>query len=76
MLFSDIDKIIDGTEKPLTKADIIRAMSDDELAKFICEWCNCVPGYCPGVDLCTPSTGKANGLVKWLKQPAEVPEGD
>ena len=58
-----------------TNADRIRAMSDEELAEFICEWCNCVPGYCPGVELCTPSMGKANGLVKWLKQPAEVDNG-
>jgi hypothetical protein len=57
--------------EPITNADRIRAMSDEELAKFICEWCNCVPGYCPGVEMCTPSLGKANGLVKWLQQPAE-----
>lgn len=71
MLFADIDEIIDGTAEPQTHADRIRAMSDEELAKFICEWCNCVPGYCPGLELCTPSMGKANGLVKWLQQPVE-----
>lgn len=57
-----------------TNADRIRAMTDEELAKFMCEWCNCDIGYCPGVSLCTPSLGKANGLVKWLQQPAEEKE--
>ena len=60
------------TNMPQTNADRIRDMSDEELAKFLCKWCNCVEGYCPGVKLCTPSSGKANGLVAWMKQPVEV----
>lgn len=58
-------------EKP-TNADRIRAMSDEELAEFLCDRTeNCNLGYCPGADLCNCVDGKANGYLKWLKQPAE-----
>ena len=58
-------------EKP-TNADLIRAMSDEELAEFLCDRTeNCNLGYCPGADLCNHFDGKANGYLKWLKQPAE-----
>ncbi len=58
-------------QKPMTNADRIRAMTDEELAVFICQWCQCVEGYCPGVKMCVFAVGKANGLLKWLQQPAE-----
>ena len=58
--------------KPMTNADRIRAMSDEELAEFLCDRTeNCNLGYCPGADLCNCVDGKANGYLKWLKQPAE-----
>lgn len=59
MLFADIDEIIDGTpeEKIMTNADIIRAMSDDELAELLeGELGNMMPGT----------------ALEWLKQPAKI----
>ena len=62
-----------GHKAPLTNADRIRAMSDEELAEqfvfmsTICEFCvkrkNCeeVPGY----KYCM------EGILDWLQQPAE-----
>ena len=59
-------------EKNMTNADRIRAMSDEELAKFLAIPCECAvepttDGYreC-GNKLCSQY------LLKWLKQPAEV----
>ena len=56
---------------PMTNADKIRAMSDEELAKFIATPCQCEvrpkrDGFreC-GNDLCLQY------LLKWLRQPAE-----
>ena len=57
--------------RPMTNADRIRAMSDEELAKFIATPCQCEvspkrDGFreC-GNDLCLQY------LLKWLQQPAE-----
>jgi hypothetical protein len=55
---------------PQTNADRIRAMSDEELAKWLCsistaEGCD---RSCPARDMCDLGD---NGLIKWLKQPAE-----
>lgn len=59
--------------KHKTNADRIRAMTDEELACFICDRIsNCVEQYCPGAGTCGIRIGKASGLVEWLKQPAEV----
>lgn len=58
---------------PDTNADRIRAMSDEELAKWIdwlfgrCEWCDTdkmAADECNDVE-CTPC------ILEWLKQPAE-----
>ena len=55
-----------------TNADRIRAMSDEELAHWICKkMMSCSSNVCPGADSCQSGDGLANGLVKWLKQPAE-----
>lgn len=51
--------------KPMTKADRIRAMSDEELAKII---------MCPydvDPDSCCPESTCLECCKKWLKQPAE-----
>lgn len=55
---------------PMTNADRIRAMSDDELAKWICSimTAECCDQRCPGRDICTFGD---NGLIKWMKQPAD-----
>lgn len=57
--------------KPFTNADRIRAMNDKELAVFLCDGRPCDFCTCPGADLCTMEDGKANGILKWLQQPAE-----
>ena len=54
-------------EKP-TNADRIRAMSDEEIAQWLCLNYGCTK--CLGEKLCTINDGKANGMLKWLKQPA------
>ena len=73
-------KYIDGPEgkepsnwkpKPMTNADRIRAMTDEELAKFIPDWsytnaCKCDEQ--PYVD-CNNECEKC--VAEWLKQPAE-----
>lgn len=54
-----------------TNADRIRAMSDEELARWICKKMqNCSIETCTGAELCNLTDGRANGLVKWLQQPA------
>ena len=58
------------THPPMTNADRIRAMSDEELGILICKHAlSC--GCCVGVELCNSDDGIANGAVKWLQQPAE-----
>lgn len=60
-------------KRPITNADRIRAMSDEELANWMCEWFDgfgCVR-YCPGGEFCNATDGKSNGVKKWLQQPAE-----
>lgn len=47
----------------MTNADLIRAMSDDELKKFICSMLKCK--YCQ-----FELWGRCE-LLKWLQQPAE-----
>ena len=63
--------------EPITNADRIRAMSDEELAEWIhngissdaCDYCEYNNGYCDG----SPCRGKAEAeiITDWLKQPAE-----
>lgn len=53
-----------------TNADRIRAMSDEELAEWMCSLmtAECCDQRCPARDICNLGD---NGLVKWMKQPAE-----
>ena len=51
----------------MTNADKIRAMTDEELAKFLCQKTKC--HICYGEEYC--SFGQ-NGLLEWLKQEAET----
>ncbi len=73
MLFADIDEIIDGTEKPQTNADRIRAMSDEELAWELMTWRIETEAKHHGVESNYPNTKTA--ILEWLKQPAEVDNG-
>lgn len=62
---------------PMTNADRIRAMSDEELAQWMlngisddpCDYCEYNNGYCDG----SPCRGKADAdkIIEWLRQPAE-----
>ena len=79
MLFADIEEIIDGTAKPQTNADRIRAMSDEELADFFADKC-LQANYLQLTDARYNLTAteieeqKQTAfciLMKWLKQPAE-----
>ena len=56
---------------PQTNADRIRAMSDEELCKFLgeCKFCDICEEGC---DSCTYSGDCDKRLLEWLKQPAEV----
>lgn len=59
-------------DKIQTNGNKIRDMSDEELAVWLCsKFDNCSPSTCPGANYCNGTDGKANGLVKWLKQPVE-----
>ena len=55
---------------PMTNADHIRSMTDEELAVWLCELNAGVRcGVCIGSSLCKSGDGRSNGMKKWLKQP-------
>ena len=64
--YKDIRMYDDGTwvglpldhVKPMTNADRIRSMTDDELAEWLCEIAGWLPQY----------EGKVHPILKWLKQ--------
>ena len=56
---------------PMTNGDKIRAMTDEELAEWLCDSSDCYLGRCIAFELCRSGVGKANGMKKWLQQPAE-----
>ena len=61
---------VSNRNEPLTNAQKIRAMSDEELGVWICKHAlSC--GCCVGVELCRRDDGIANGAVKWLQMQAE-----
>ena len=59
-------------KKPMTNADRIRGMTDEELAEWIklmvCKYRSC--GNCPMSDWCEPD----KGIAEWLKAPVEERE--
>ena len=56
--------------KPITNADKIRSMSDEELCKFLGEYKFC--DICDeGCDSCTYNGDCDKRLFDWIKQPAE-----
>lgn len=57
--------------EPDTNGERIRRMTDEELAEFLCKISDCAFDLCPAVEMCGCGDGMANGLVKWLRQPAE-----
>ena len=62
-------RCVDG--KPFTNADRILAMSDEDLAEFLCGIVDCYAERCPGSDLCNSLDRMSNGILKWLQQPVE-----
>lgn len=54
----------------MTNADRIRNASEEEIAEFICHQIDDC-SKCIGGELCTAQNGRANGLVKWLRQEAK-----
>jgi hypothetical protein len=79
MLGADLERL-KNLEKPHdvrfaykvpTNADRIRAMSDEELGKFLgeCKFCDICDEGC---DNCTYHGDCDKRLLDWLKQPAEV----
>lgn len=59
------------SDKPMTNADRIRAMTDEALAIFLCVHSECNTNSCPAQEMCEASGEEADGLLKWLRQPAE-----
>ena len=55
------------TPKLQTNADHIRAMSDEEMAVWLCAFTRCE--RCVAFDLCKSGGGHASGVKEWLKQP-------
>ena len=60
-------------QKPITNADHIRSMSDEELMQFFCKEILCKKflidacyKICPVRKQCSPGH---NGILEWLKQP-------
>ena len=60
-------------EQKLSNADRIRAMSDEELSKFLCEFRSCdSDGYpCSGCKAERYCYAGHTGMEDWLQQPAE-----
>ena len=58
---------------PMTNADRIRAMSDEELAKFLCNFRSCDSSKhpCNGCKAEPHCHTGHNGMIDWLQQPAE-----
>lgn len=67
------EKYIPDVVKEITNADRIRAMSDEELAKFLCNFRSCDSSKHPCNGCIAESycyTGHT-GMIDWLCQPAE-----
>jgi hypothetical protein len=62
----------DGLANPRTKADCIRAMSDEELAKWLYNVC-CIeePFECPALSHPQKNVDCRKIWLDWLKSPAE-----
>ena len=64
--------------KPMTNADRIRTMNDEELAQWICchitECARCEGRHYDGQE-CEFRDGRSTGLLRWLKATVEVDNG-
>ena len=63
---------------PKTNADRIRAMSDEELTKFINKIVCCHhlrnEGHCEKCPIHPAKPCDTEGIIEWLRQPAEMPK--
>jgi hypothetical protein len=59
-----------STPKPMTNAEKIRAMTDEELAIEMFVGMEC--GACPCAGKCGNGSHCKDTILEWLKQPAEV----
>lgn len=57
--------------KPITNGDRIRAMTDEELAKFIPDWSYTGACKCDELPYADCKYECAKCVIEWLKQPAE-----
>jgi hypothetical protein len=67
MLFADIDEIIDGEVKPISNADRIRAMTDEELAHEFAM----IAGWDREQYQKAKSIGIEKVMLDWLRQSAK-----
>lgn len=58
----------------ITRYEQLRFCKPDKLAAKLCNWIDCQK--CPGRELCSHTEGKANGLVKWMKEEVSVHGND
>ena len=62
MAVKALEDVTDKNVGKMTNADRIRAMSDEELKKFICSMFKC--------EFCDFELGERCGLLNWLQMPA------
>lgn len=64
---------LDNDPEIITNADRIRAMSDEELGKFLCDFrsCNSSEHPCDGCKAEPHCHTGHNGMIDWLRQSAE-----
>lgn len=69
-VFNWLEECFEIVEAPMTNADRIRAMTDEELAKFLyaCEFCHICEEGC---DNCSYNGDCERRLADWLQKPAE-----
>lgn len=66
----DASRCRDFIPKPITKADLIRAMSDEELAEWICKVQYREGDVCPPTHECSVDRSCEKCWLDWLKQEA------
>lgn len=59
--------------QPMTNADRIRTMSDDRLARFLCDFrsCDSIEHPCEGCNAEPYCHTGHMGMIDWLRKPAE-----
>ena len=63
----DYPSYLDRPKKQMANTDMLREMSDETLADWLCRNKSCA--HCIGAQYCWPGH---NGMLAWLRRPAEV----